>query len=97
MNTYLTPFRWSNYVDVRVLAANVAEVHNVPSGATRVVFSANGDFYVRFNAAAAVPAADVTDGTGSILNPNMRTLDGVTTIGIISAAACNVTMEFYAS
>ena len=89
-------FNFSNQVDVRVLAAGVAEVHTVPTGAKKVIFSATADFYVRFGAAAAVPTVDITDGSGSILNPQLRSIDAAATIGLIAPATCVVTMEFYA-
>lgn len=91
---YICP-DFSDTVDARVLAAGVAESHTVPAGAMRVLFSGTADFYVKFNGTAAVPAADVTNGTGSILNPTLRGLSGVGTIGVISPVACVVTMEFY--
>lgn len=83
------------WVDARVLAANTAEAHTVPTGATHVVFSGTADFYVNYGAAAAVPAADVTDGSASELNPVAREIRGVTSIGLISAATCIVTMAFF--
>lgn len=86
----------STYVDARVLAANVAEVHTVPAGARYVLFSATNDFYANFNAAAAVPAADIENGTASILNPGLRSIEGAVTIGLISGGTCVLTMEFYA-
>jgi len=84
------------YVDARVLAAAANETHTVPTGAKHVVFSANcAAFYAKAGGAAAVPAADVTDGTGSALNPAGFGIDGVATIGVISPTACIVTMWFY--
>ncbi len=85
----------SDYIDARVLAANTAESHTVPPGAKYVLFSANADFYAKFGAAGTVPAADVTDGTASELNPVLRSIDGATTIGLISAVTCIVTMSFF--
>lgn len=86
----------SDHIDVRVLAAGTPEAHTIPAGARYVVFAANADFVARFGAAAAWPSADVTDGTGSHLNPNARRIpDGVTTIGLAANAACIVTMAFY--
>lgn len=84
-----------DYVDVRFLVAGVAEVHTIPAGAAYVLFSANGDFYTNFNAAAAVPAADVTDGTGSEMNPTIRYINGGTSIGIIAPQNTIVTLAFY--
>jgi hypothetical protein len=88
-------FNAPDYNDARVLAANVVESHTVPAGAKKVSFSATGNFYARFYGTAAVPAADVTDGTGSELNPGLRTLENVTAISLISPVACTVTMAFY--
>lgn len=84
------------YVDARVLAANVAESHTVPTGARFVIFSANcAAFYVLPNGTAAIPAADVTDGTGSVLNPSAWFVEGKATLGLISPTTCIVTMEFF--
>jgi len=85
----------SDYIMANVLAANVAEVVTIPTDAQYVLFSANTDFYARFNAAAAVPATESTDGTASMLNPALRQIDGASTIGLISPYACVVTMAFY--
>lgn len=84
------------YVDARVLAANVAETHTVPTGAGWVLFAANCNFYAKTGASAAVPAADVTDGSASELNPAAWQLPGGTTqITLIAPTACVVTMAFY--
>jgi hypothetical protein len=84
------------YVAARVLAANVAEDHTVPTGAKYVVFSAScAAFYVKRGGTAAVPAGDVTDGTASELNPAGYYIVGVTTLGLIAPATCVVTMAFY--
>lgn len=85
------------YVDARVLAASANEDHTIPSGAKYVLFSSTADFYAKIGGTAAVPAADVTDGSGSELNPTVRHLsDSATTIGLISTVAgCVVTMSFY--
>lgn len=83
------------YIDARVLAANTAESHTVPTGAKFVLFGSDGDFYARPNATAAVPSADVTDGSGSEINPVAWDLTGVTTISLIAAAARVVTLAFY--
>lgn len=91
------------YVDARVLLGAGAEVITVPTGADLVVFSSTGNFYARPNNAAAIPAADVTDGTGSELNPTawqLRPLGAtpgtaITTIGIIASADAVVTLAWY--
>ncbi len=84
-----------NYIDARVLLANTAETHTVPAGAKFVIFGSDGDFYAKPNGTAAVPANDVTDGTGSELNPVIWDLNGVTSIGLVAAAARVVTLSFY--
>ena len=82
-------------IDIRVLATDTAESHTVPTGARYVLFSATADFWVKFDGAAIVPAADVTDGSGPVLNPSLRALDGATAIGLKAATNCTVCMEFY--
>ena len=84
-----------SHVDARVLTANTNESHTVPAGARVVVFSATGDFYAEPGGTAAVPAADVTDGSASELNPTQWNLDGVTSIGLIAPAATTITLSFY--
>lgn len=86
----------ADYVQARVLAANTAETVTVPAGARIVVFNSDSVFYLRIGGDAAVPAADVTDGTASAMSPGARSLDGVTTFSVVSAAVCIVCMEFFA-
>jgi hypothetical protein len=85
----------SDHIDVRVLAASTKEDHTKPTGANYVVFSATDDFYVKMDGTAAVPAGDVTDGSGSELNPGVRYIADVTTISLIAPRSCTVTMAFY--
>jgi len=84
----------SDWIDSRSLGIATAEVQTVPEGARFVLFASTTDFYAKMNAAAAVPA-DVVNGTASELNPTMRKVIGVATIGLISPAASIVTMSFY--
>ena len=90
----------SDYIDCRVLAATTAERHTIPSGARYVIFAADGTFYARFgdsSVTAAIPAADVTDGTGSMINPEAREIpSAVTHISLIASAATVVTLAFFA-
>lgn len=85
------------YIDARVLAATVNESHTVPTGARYVIFSSTcAAWYAKRGGTAAVPAADVTDGTASDLNPSgYRIPNGVTAIGFISPTACIVTMRWH--
>lgn len=86
----------SDTVNARVLATGVAETVTVPTGATVVSFSGTADFYVNFNGGtAAVPVADITDGTGSELNPTVRYIPGKTSFSIVAPADAVVVMSFY--
>lgn len=95
--------RPANYIDVRILAANTAEAYTVPTdtGSNRkaqyVIFSANCDFWVTTDGTtAAIPAADISDGTSPELNPTQYILGGsVTTLSLISATGGAVNMSFY--
>lgn len=97
----INAIRQSNYIDARVLAAGIAESHTVPTGAVYVIFSAftstgaQASFWADFNGTAAIPSADITDGSGCEANPAVRYVKGVTTISLIAPAACIVTMSFY--
>ena len=82
--------------DTRVLVADTNETHTIPTGANWVFFSTDGDFYAKPGGTAAIPAADVTDGTASSLNPVAWFLDNETSIGLISATTGRVVvMSFY--
>jgi len=85
----------SDTINNRVLAAGVAESDTVPAGATMVLFSATGNFYCKINDTAAIPGADVTDGSGSELNPSGRIVAAADTISLIAPADCIVTLAYY--
>lgn len=90
--------RQSNWINARVLAANTVETFQAPALARFVLFSADGDFYCKIapaSTAAAVPAADVTDGTAPELNPSMRYIGEQEFISLIATAATVVTMQFF--
>ena len=82
------------YVLARSLAANTAESMTVPTDAKYVLFASTGNFHVSYTTTATVPG-DTTDGTACELNPELRNIAGVTTISVISSAACIVTAAFY--
>ena len=88
------------YIDARVLAANVSETVTIPvtgNAANTAVFSANcAEYYVKAGASAAVPAADVTDGTASAMNPSSYWFPStVTQFTLISPTSCTITYEWY--
>lgn len=95
-NTQSNIRNWPTYIDARVLAAGVSEAHTIPSGAKWVLFSSDCNFYAKPGATAAVPAADVTDGTASEQNPAAWFIEpGTTQIALIAATTCTVTLAFY--
>jgi hypothetical protein len=82
------------YVNAKSLAASTAESFTVPTGATRVIFSATCNFYANPTTTATVPG-DVTDGSASMLNPAGWGVRDVTAISVIASVACVVTAAFY--
>lgn len=49
------------------------------------LFSADGDFWVRYGGTAAIPTANVTDGTGSERNPDKRSFGDISSFSMIAA------------
>ena len=78
-----------------VLVANTNKAVTVPSDALYAVFASTADIWVRVGNVAAVPSGDVTDGTGSELNPIVRRVEPGATIGVISEYAAKVSIVFY--
>ncbi len=110
VETYLDPvqdaqgrstlgYRISNHVDIRQLAANVAEGHTVPSGAKHCLVRSQVDIWVDPASTAAVPSGDVTDGSAAYFIPaevlEPIEVDDVTTLSIISEYAGLVMLAFY--
>lgn len=92
----MPPF--SGYVQALVLASGTAEAVAVPSGATHVIFRATDHFMAKAGAsgvAAAWATGDVTDGSGSELNPDFRHLAGEAYISCVAASSCIVTLAFH--
>jgi len=83
------------WINLACLAAGVEKTVTVPTGANFCIFSGDADFYVRPDATAALPAGDVTDGTGSELNPAQWDVHDVQALHLIAADDANVTMASY--
>ncbi len=67
LSNVVTP---SNHVNHLIIPnSGTAETITVPVGADYVVFQSFNEFYVNIDEAAAIPTADVTDGSGSIPVP----------------------------
>ena len=93
-------YEQSDVIDARLLAANTAESHTIPTGAKFVRIAADVAVYVKIGGTAAVPAADVTDGSASELltasmPPMLFYLGAATAIGLIAGATAHVTLSFY--
>jgi hypothetical protein len=84
----------SDYCNSRTLVAGTGESIPVPTGAKYAMFASTGDFFASYDKVAAVPA-DVADGTASELNPTMRYVNGVLSIGVIAAADTTITVSFF--
>lgn len=85
-----------DHVDqVSLSTSNVA--YTVPASARFIIFfpQPGVEYAVRKNAVAVYPAAGITDGTGSILNPGQLDVKGVTTLGFISNSTGFLTMAIY--
>jgi hypothetical protein len=78
-----------------LLVASTNKAVTVPTGANFALFSASADIWVNVGGVAAVPSGDVTDGTGSELNPSLRRVEAGGTIGVISEYAAKVSIVFY--
>ena len=75
-----------------------ADTVTVPSEATIALFSATGDFYVRWDGGTAVvPSSAVEDGTGSEVNPIARAVKPGQTFSIVSETAIVVSICFYSN
>jgi hypothetical protein len=96
-NTPVFGINQTGYVENLVLGAGVAGSSAVPSGATKVQFSCNQDFYVNYSTTAVVPTVTTTTGAGLVLNPvAIRNIpSGTTTISVISASAMICSLEYF--
>lgn len=85
-------------VDARVLAASTAESATIPAGVKYVRLSSTAPFYANFSATAAIPSADITNGSSSILIPSSALYEiptGTTAISLIASAIGVVTLEWF--
>lgn len=87
---------FSDYVNVQQLRSGIPESIILPTDARFVLFSSTGDFFSRIDADASISSSDVTDGSGSELNPTIRSLVGITSLSLVAPKNCTVTMAFYA-
>lgn len=86
-----------DHINNQVLAvAGTAETITIPAGADYVLLAGTADFFARWDGGtAAVPAADVADGTGSELNPVGRHIRGKTISVVSATAGAIITASFW--
>lgn len=89
-----------DYVNACVLVATTAKQHTVPAGMAYAYLAAEMPVFVAWgaNPTAAIPGADVTDGTSSVLMVRDMWLpcSDVAKISLIARIAGVVTITFYA-
>ena len=87
----------SDHVDI-VPLGTTSVTYTIPADARFLIFSPiqGYNFAVRRDEDAVYPAAAVTDGTGSFLNPAQLDVQGVTSLGIISNGNSFLSIEAFA-
>jgi len=84
----------ATYVD-NIVLAGVAKTVTVPAGASRVIFGTTATpFFLRVGGTAAAPVGDLTNGTGSAINPSDRLVVGGSTFSLFAAAA-TISLEWH--
>jgi hypothetical protein len=93
----IVDYNASDYVNTYVLNAFTTATVTIPTGATIAAFSATAPFYATFGSTSTtvVPTVDITNGTGAVLNPTVRSINGFTVMGIIAPTSAVVTVSFY--
>lgn len=87
----------SDSIHAVVLEQNIPKSVPVPANARTVIFNGTGPFWVRYDAIPVVPTQDVLDGSAPELNPAARSLEDITTIGLVTRHhGTVVTLTFYA-
>lgn len=93
----------SQYIDGFALAATTSERIAIPTGATRVLLSCTTNFCAKFGDSSVTAAfpTDITNGSGSELNPSGYLLDNlastVTHLAIIADATATCSLAWYKS
>jgi hypothetical protein len=86
----------SQYIDAYVLKANTPKTIAIPAGARIALFSSDNDVWINFAGVAAIPEADVTNGSASDLNPSTRNVKGYGSFSAISAEETRLVVSYYA-
>lgn len=79
-----------------VVAGPTAKSVTVPTGAQYVTLSATGDYAADAYKTAVLYTSDISDGTGSEMNPAVRDCKGLASISVIAPVADTyITLSFY--
>jgi hypothetical protein len=86
----------SDTIDMLVFTAAGTQSDTVPTGADLVYISwTQGNLYVKVGGTSNIPSGNVTDGSGSAINPSVRWIRGATSISITADASCFVSLSYY--
>lgn len=88
-----TVIEQAGYINSYKLLAGVPRLIVPPVGAAVAVFSPSAPFWARMDGAAAVPTADVVDGSGSEYTPGARTVTG--SFGVVAATDCILNVSYF--
>jgi hypothetical protein len=81
-----------------LLAANVAQDINLPTGTKMIMFSGNGEYYVSRKGNAQTPdGTSNTNDNGSLMNPEFCFwyVEEINQFSVIAPAACRVTVHCF--
>lgn len=85
----------SQYIDAYVMAPGEAQTITIPTGARIAIFNSSANFYVNWQAAAAEPTNNITDGSGPELNPMVRDVSDYSSFSMVAPDACVVTIAYF--
>ena len=92
-------FNQSPYVANMVFSGSAVKTSTPPTGAKFVKLTTTANVYFSLNGTAAVPVADVTDGSGSqllsVYGSEFYSLDGSTAVSVAAGGAAVVSLVYY--
>ena len=77
------------------LAAATNQSVTIPTDGNICVFSANGDFYVRYDGTASTVPSGAIGADYVDLNPSVRDVSDLTELNIIAPSTTKITLAFY--
>jgi len=83
----------ASHVDAMVVTTT--EDYTVPAECNKIILSADGDFYAKKGGTAAIPGTEVSDGSGSELNPVCLQVSPGDVIGFIASVSTVITISCF--